>query len=195
MKVLPIYTYGFDVLRKKTKRITKVDDALIELAQNMLYTMHKASGVGLAAPQIGKDIALTVIDVSEVEGYEDEKPIILINPKIIESHGNVIMEEGCLSIPHLRAAVERPKQVYIEYQDLDLNKNTIELEGFMGRVSQHEIDHLNGVLFIDHLSKEQKSELKKDLNDIKNGLIQSAYTLAEIPIKKNNGRKNPLYNI
>lgn len=195
MKVLPIYTYGFDILRKKSKRVTKVDDALIELAQNMLYTMHKAAGVGLAAPQIGKDIALTVIDVSEVEGYEDEKPIILINPKIVDSNGIVTMEEGCLSIPHLRAAVERPKQVYIEYQDLDLNKQHIELDGFMGRVSQHEIDHLNGVLFIDHISKEQKSELKKSLNDIKNGLIQSNYTLAELPKKKKRGKINPLENI
>lgn len=194
MKVLPIYTYGFDVLRKKTKRITKVDDALIELAQNMLYTMHKASGVGLAAPQIGKDIALTVIDVSEVEGYEKEKPIILLNPKVIDSHGTIIMEEGCLSIPHLRAAIERPDQVFIEYQDLDLNKQTLEVEGFVGRVSQHEIDHLNGVLFIDHLSKVQKSEIKKDLNDIKNGLIQSNYTLAEIP-KKKNSKYRPLDNI
>ncbi|RPI17080.1 MAG: peptide deformylase [Ignavibacteriae bacterium] len=195
MKVLPIYTYGFDVLRKKTKRITKVDDALIALAQNMLYTMHKANGIGLAAPQIGKDLAMTVIDVSEIEGYEDEKPLILINPKVIETHGSIVLEEGCLSIPHLRASVERPKQIYVEYQDLDLNKKTIELDDLFGRVSQHEIDHLNGVLFIDHLAKEQRNMLKKDLNDIKNGLVQSTYILAEVPSKKKNGRKSPLNNI
>jgi peptide deformylase len=195
MKVLPIYTYGFDVLRKKTKRITRVDDALIELAQNMLYTMHKANGIGLAAPQIGKDMAMTVIDVSEMEEHEDIKPLILINPKIVDSHGKIVLEEGCLSIPHLRSAVERPEQVYVEFQDLDLNKQNIELDGILARVAQHEIDHLNGILFVDHLSKEQKSEFKKALNDIKKGAIQSNYLLAEIPGKKKNGKSRPLDNI
>src|SRR5512146_1026726 len=121
MKTLPIYTYGFDVLRKKTKRLTKVDDKTIELVGNMFYTMHKASGIGLAAPQVGIDLALTVIDVSNVEGEEETKPLTLINPKIVDSHGNIIIEEGCLSIPHIRAEVERPKKVFIEFQDLDLN--------------------------------------------------------------------------
>lgn len=183
MKTLPIYTYGFDVLRKKTKRLTKIDDKLIELVQNMFYTMGKANGIGLAAPQVGLDIALTVIDVSKVEGEEDKKPLTLINPKILEVHGNVIIEEGCLSLPNLRADIERPDKIYLEYQDLDLNYKKIELSGLLARVSQHEIDHLNGVLFIDHLNKEMKKKIKEHLNQIKEGGIQTSYILAEIPRK------------
>lgn len=192
MKILPIYTYGFDVLRKKTKRITKIDDAFISLVQSMMYTMHKANGIGLAAPQIGKDIALTVIDISQVEGEENTEPLILINPKLVDSHGKVIMEEGCLSIPHLRSEVERPEEIFVEFQDLDLNKKNIELDGLFARVAQHEIDHLSGILFIDHLSKEEKSRLKGELNDIKKGSIQTNYTLAELPKKGKKGSRNHL---
>lgn len=190
MKALPIYTYGFDVLRKKTKRITKVDDKLIELVHNMFYTMDKASGIGLAAPQVGRDMALTVINISRIEGEENTKPLTLLNPKIMESHGDIVMEEGCLSIPLLRAEVERPEKIYVQYQDLDLNEKTIELDGFFSRVAQHEIDHLNGVLFIDHLSKEVKKDLKEQLKLIKSGGVQTNYILAEIPGKK--GKKNHL---
>lgn len=192
MKTLPIYTYGFDVLRKKTKRLTKVDDKTVELVGNMFYTMHKASGIGLAAPQVGIDLALTVIDVSHVEGEEETKPLTLINPKIVDSHGKIVIEEGCLSIPHVRAEVERPKEVFVEYQDLDLNLQNVELKGFVARVAQHEIDHLNGVLFIDHLSKEAKSEFKEQLNLIKKGGIQTNYLLAELPKKNKKPGKNQL---
>ena len=192
MKALPIYTYGFDVLRKKTKRLTKIDDKIVELVGNMFYTMHKASGIGLAAPQVGIDLALTVIDISMIEGEEDKKPLTLINPKITDSHGNVIMEEGCLSIPSVRADVERPEKIFVQYQDLDLNPVSIELDGVFARVAQHEIDHLNGVLFVDHLSKEYKREFKEQLNLIKNGGIQTNYVLAELSKKGKKTRKKHL---
>jgi peptide deformylase len=192
LKALPIYTYGFDVLRKKTKRLTKIDDKTIELVGNMFYTMHRASGIGLAAPQVGIDLALTVIDISMIEGEEDKKPLTLINPKITDSHGSVIMEEGCLSIPSVRADVERPEKIFVQYQDLDLNPVTIELEGILGRVAQHEIDHLNGVLFLDHLSKEYKREFKEQLDLIKNGGIQTNYVLAELSKKGKKNRKKHL---
>ncbi len=189
MKTLPIYTYGFDILRKKTRRVTKIDDKFIELVQNMFHTMRKANGVGLAAPQVGLDYSLTVIDVSAVEGEEEKKPLILINPQIIDSHNEIVLEEGCLSIPTVRWEVERPETVYIEYQDLDLNKKNIELNGFMGRVSQHEIDHLNGVLFIDHLEKETRKGLKQQLDLIKKGGVQTSYILAEIKKLSETGAK------
>jgi peptide deformylase len=196
LKTLPIYTYGFDVLRKKTKRITRIDDKTVELAGNMFYTMHKANGIGLAAPQIGLDLALTVIDVSMIEGEEHTKPLLLINPKVTDSHGDVIIEEGCLSIPTVRAEVERPEKVFVEYQDLDLNPQTIELNGILSRVAQHEIDHLNGVLFIDHLSKEYRSDFKQQLNLIKKGGIQTSYILAELSKKdKISAKKHPLDGI
>jgi peptide deformylase len=195
MKTLPIYTYGFDVLRKKSRRITKIDDKFIVLVQNMFHTMRKANGIGLAAPQVGLDLALTVIDVSQVEGEEDNKPLILINPKVIDSYGEIILEEGCLSIPNVRYDVERPEQVFIEYQDLDLNKKKIELDGLIARVSQHEIDHLNGILFIDHLSKETKKQLKTQLDIIKKGDAQTSYVLVEIKPKKKTGKKDLLTRI
>jgi peptide deformylase len=194
MKTLPIYTYGFDVLRKKTKRITKVDDKMIQLIGSMFNTMDKAHGIGLAAPQVGLDIAVTVIDISRTE--EDKKakhePITLINPVVNDYHGEAVMEEGCLSIPYVRADVTRPSVVYVEYQDLDLNKQYLELDGLLARVAQHEIDHLNGILFIDHLNKDEKKLLKPELDDIKKGNIETDYLLAELPKKGklNNTKKH-----
>lgn len=185
MKQLPVYTYGFEILRKKTKRITKVDDKLVELVRNMFHTMHKANGIGLAAPQIGLDSALTVIDISKTDEDTKYEPLILLNPKLIDSHGEDEAEEGCLSIPYVRALVTRPEEVYLEYQDLDLNKKTIELEGLMARVAQHEIDHLNGILFIDHLNKDDRKSIRTGLDDIKKGHVMTDYILAEIKNKKN----------
>jgi len=186
MKTLPIFTYGFDILRKKTRRITKVDDRLIELIGSMFNTMHKAHGIGLAAPQVGMDIAITVIDINKAE--EDKKikhmPLTLINPVLKDKHGEVIMEEGCLSIPYVRLDITRPESVYIEYQDVDLNKHHLELNGLLARVVQHEIDHLNGILFTDHVSKEEKKKIKDDLDLIKKGEIETDYLLAEVKKKK-----------
>lgn len=183
MKILPIYTYGFDILRKQTKKITKPDDDLVELVQNMFYTMHQASGIGLAAPQIGLKLALTVIDISNVEGEEKQKPLVLLNPAITDFHGTSIIEEGCLSLPTVRAEVERPEKIFLKYQDFDLNENKIELDGLMSRVIQHEIDHLNGILFIDHLPKHQKKLIKEKLNQIRRGEITVNYALAELKSK------------
>ncbi len=185
MKTLPIYTYGFEVLRKKTKKVTKIDDKFIELVGSMFNTMHNASGIGLAAPQIGSDLALTVIDVSKAEEKKKIKtePITLINPLIRDYHGEITLEEGCLSIPYVRGEVTRPETIYLEYQDLDLNKHYIELRGFIARVAQHEIDHLNGVLFIDHLNKNERKILKPELDLIRKGEIETDYLLAELPKK------------
>lgn len=183
MKTLPIYTYGFEVLRKKTKKVIRIDDKLISLVRNMFNTMHRANGIGLASPQVGLDMALTVIDISNIEGEENNDPIVLLNPKITDSYGEATAEEGCLSIPHVRAAVTRPNEVYLEFQDLDLNKKYIELTGLFARVAQHEIDHLNGKLFIDHLTKETKSRLKEGLSHIKKGLVMTDYILADISKK------------
>jgi peptide deformylase len=146
--------------------------------------MHKAAGIGLAAPQIGLEFALTVIDISHIEGEEKTSPLTLLNPKVIDSYGEITLEEGCLSIPHVRAGVTRPDEVYIEYQDLDLNKKYIEVDGLLARVAQHEIDHLNGILFIDHLAKDEKAGLKEELSLIRKGLVMTDYTLANIS-KKN----------
>jgi len=185
LKTLPIYTYGFEVLRKKTKKVTKIDDKFIELVGSMFNTMHRATGIGLAAPQIGSELAVTVIDISRTEDKKKIKtePITLINPVIKDHHGEITLEEGCLSIPYVRADVTRPETIYVEYQDLDLNKHYVELKGFLARVAQHEIDHLNGVLFIDHLNKDEKKLLKPELDLIRKGEIETDYLLAELPKK------------
>lgn len=183
MKALPIYTYGFDVLRKKTKKVTKVDDYLINLAKNMFYTMDKASGIGLAACQVGVDLSLAVIDISKVEGEEKQKPLVLINPVVIDTNDEIELEEGCLSIPLLKSFITRPETVFLKYQDFDLNEKTIELNSLFSRVAQHEIDHLNGILFVDHLDKEEKSKIKHHLKGIKNGEVLVNYLLADINTK------------
>ncbi len=183
MKTLPIYTFGFEVLRKKTRKVTRIDDKFIELVGSMFKTMHKASGVGLAAPQIGSDLAVTVIDISRTEEKKKirTEPITLINPVLKDYHGEITLEEGCLSIPYVRGEITRPETIYIEYQDLDLNKHHIELKGFIARVAQHEIDHLNGILFIDHLNKVEKKKIKPELDMIRKGDIETEYLLAELP--------------
>lgn len=176
-KQLPITTYGMDILRKKTKPVRKIDNAIIDLVQNMFYTMDKSSGIGLAAPQINLGISLAVIDISALEEHKNESPLILINPVVKDSHGEVTLEEGCLSIPELHCNVSRPDQVFIKYNDFDLNEVEIELKGFMARVAQHEIDHLNGKLFIDYLSPEEKKEIKNQLSEIRKGNVKTDYKL------------------
>lgn len=176
-KQLPITTFGMEILRKKTKPVTKIDSKFIDLVQNMFYTMDRASGIGIAAPQINLGISLAVIDISPMEEYKNEKPLILINPVVAESHGEDIQEEGCLSIPDVRGDVKRAKEVYLKFNDFDLKEVTMELKGFIARVAQHEIDHLNGKLFIDYISPEQKKEIKKQLSQIRKGSIKTDYKL------------------
>lgn len=180
VKTLPIYTYGFDILRKKSRAVKNVDDSIVSLARDMFETMHSANGIGLAAPQIGKDISMAVIDLSQIESEKIPLTLVLINPKIIDEYGLTVMEEGCLSIPLLRAEVERPSQILIEYQDLDLNLYHLELDGLASRVVQHEIDHLNGILFVDHLLREEKANYKDQLKKIKRGEVKVDYLLKEI---------------
>ncbi len=177
MKQLPITTYGMNILRKKALPVKDIDDSIISLVRNMFYTMDKASGIGLAAPQVNAGLSVAVIDISGIEEYKNEKPLVLINPLVIETHGKATMEEGCLSIPEIRAEVERPDEVHIRYNDFEMNEIDIELSGFIARVAQHEIDHLNGKLFVDLISEESKKELKKELLMIKKGIVEADYPL------------------
>lgn len=176
-KQLPITTLGMEILRKKTKPVTKVDAKLIHLVENMFYTMDRASGIGLASPQVNLDISVAIVDISSIEEYKKEKPLVLINPEILESHGEMELEEGCLSIPDIRADVIRPREIFLKYYDFDLNEVRAELKGFISRVAQHEIDHLNGKLFIDYLSADKKKEIKKELSKIRKGNIDTEYPL------------------
>ncbi len=176
-KQLPITTFGMEILRKKTKPVTKVDSKLINLVESMFYTMDKASGIGLASPQVNLDMSLAIVDLSVLDDHKKEKPLVLINPEILETHGEIEIEEGCLSIPEIRAEVKRPDEIFLKYFDFDLNEVKVELKGFLSRVTQHEIDHLNGKLFIDYISDDKKREIKKLLAKIKKGKIDTDYPL------------------
>ena len=146
----------------------------------MFDTMRNASGIGLAANQVGSDKSIFVIDISEVEDYEDTKPIAFINPKITKrSENKVLMEEGCLSIPDIRDEVRRPKSITIVYHDTDLQEHTLEADGLLARVIQHEYDHLQGILFTDLLPDDMKKKLKKDINRIRKRKVEIDYPITE----------------
>ena len=147
------------VLRKKCLKVENIDETLVTLADDMIETMYAASGLGLAANQVGVISDLFVIDV----GIEKEKrePAIIINPVITASEEEVIAEEGCLSIPEVFAQVKRSQHVEVKGYDLKGNELRYEAEGFLARAFQHEMDHLNGVLFWDNLSKVKRDILQR----------------------------------
>lgn len=149
MAVLAIRIYPDPVLRVRCRPVEIFDDNLAELAQSMVHTMHAAPGVGLAAPQVGRELRLAVVDVSVGERAEDLH--VLVNPEIVATTGAQIESEGCLSIPEFTEKVERPETVTITAQRLDGASFELRAEGLLARALTHEIDHLNGVLFVDHL--------------------------------------------
>ncbi|MBU0481642.1 MAG: peptide deformylase [Proteobacteria bacterium] len=164
MAVRKIYTFPDPVLRVKAHPITEFGEELKALAADMAETMYKAPGVGLAANQIGVTKQILVYDISRAE--EEPALTVLINPEIIEAAGSEIGEEGCLSVIELCAKVKRAKMIRVHALDLDGNPISIEAEDFHARVLQHEIDHLNGVLFLDHLSPLKRSLYKKKLKKL-----------------------------
>jgi len=172
----PIVKYGDPVLRAKGKRVTTVDEEIKTLAADMLETMHAANGVGLAAQQVGEALQLTVLDVSEVEdrpstlklnGKEIDPvsamPLVLINPEL-SLHGETVSgTEGCLSFPEINAEIDRAFSVSVRSENLEGESLEIEASGLLARALQHEIDHLNGILFIDRMSSVAKASLSSRL--------------------------------
>ncbi|MBA4419322.1 MAG: peptide deformylase [Syntrophus sp. (in: bacteria)] len=158
MAIRRIKTHPDLVLREHAALVTKVTDELIMLSHDMVDTMYAANGAGLAANQVGVAVRLIVID----EHLNDEsKPIILINPEIVRTELEDTVEEGCLSVPRFYEFVKRPKLVTVKALDLKEEEIQIECEGQLARALQHEIDHLNGVLFIDYLSPIKRDFFKK----------------------------------
>jgi peptide deformylase len=155
-KIYPIVKYGDPVLEKPAASIKEFGAELETLAEDMFASMYAAQGVGLAAPQIGKGIRLAVVDVTG--GKNPEAKIVLVNPQVIHGEGEVREEEGCLSIPGFRGYVMRPQFVTVRAQDLKGETFEIRGENLLARAFCHEIDHLNGILFLQHLSM-----LKRDL--------------------------------
>jgi peptide deformylase len=161
----PIVKYGDPVLETPGKRIDKFDEDMQKLVADMFESMYAASGVGLAAPQIGVGLRLTVIDVSN--GKIPEAKIVLVNPEIIYAEGTQREEEGCLSIPGFRGYVERPQYVTVRAQDAEGKEFERRGEGLLARAFCHEIDHLNGVLFITHLSMLKRDLIKRKIRKLK----------------------------
>lgn len=160
MSIKKIFEYPDPVLRRKTEIITSFDQNLAKLIEDMAETMYDAPGIGLAAPQVGQSIKLIVVDISQDEDSE-KKYMPMINPKIINHEGEQLDEEGCLSVPELTANVKRFKSVTVSYQDPEGNNKKIFAEDRFAVVLQHEIDHLNRVLFLDHLSSLKRNLYKK----------------------------------
>lgn len=183
--VLPIYVYGHDALRDDTERVSENSEALQSLIDDMIETMYNASGIGLAAPQVGRPERLFVVDLTPMAdemAAADEpippQPMACINPEIVaESDASTAMEEGCLSIPDVREAVSRPERIRLRYRDRAFEKQEIEAGHMLARVLQHERDHLDGVLFTDYLSSFRKRLLRRPLRAMVRGTVTADYPL------------------
>ena len=183
--IYPIVLYGDPVLRRKGDTIEKDSFDLNALTADMFETMYQASGVGLAAPQIGKSIRLFVIDSTPMEdNAEDGKKMVFINPEILEESGDEwAFEEGCLSLPGIREDVNRQAKVKIRYADENWEMHEREFDGLVARIIQHEYDHIEGVLFTDHVSPFKKRLLKTKLTNISKGKVDADYRV-KLPSKR-----------
>jgi peptide deformylase len=164
-KIYDVVKYGDPVLEKPTKPITKFDVELEGLIEDMFATMYAAQGVGLAAPQIGKSFRVAVVDVTS--GKNPEAKIVLVNPEIIHAEGEKREEEGCLSIPGFRGYVVRPQFVTVKAQNAKGESFEIRGEDLLARAFCHEIDHLNGILFLTHLSMLKRDLIKRKIKKLR----------------------------
>ena len=165
--ILPVLKYGNSLLRKKVVDVTDFNE-LPRLVEKMFLTIQAEGGIGLAANQVGKSINLLIVDTNNME--EEGKSLIFINSKVIKTEGSCLMEEGCLSVPDIRAEIKRPEIITLQYQDLDKNVHHKSFSGLISRIIQHEIDHLSGKFFVDYLSPSKRMLIHKRLLEIsKNG--------------------------
>lgn len=185
--ILPIYVYGAPVLRKKAQEVDiqapEIAQEIKKLVSDMWETMENADGVGLAAPQVGKSIRVLIVDgtlLSEDMPELNEFKRAMINPVILEESKETIdYNEGCLSIPDIHASVERSEKIKVSYLDTDFNEVIEELEGFACRMVQHEIDHLEGILFTDRTAPIRKKMLSAKLNNIQAGKAHPSYKIVK----------------
>jgi peptide deformylase len=184
---LPIVRYNNPILRKKGVKITAFNAALGKLANEMIATMHAAEGIGLAAQQIGQAIQLCVVDLRPTESkfaweYDGTRPplelfmpLVLVNPEVqAVPEPETIYEEGCLSFPHIRGDVVRPDQITVKFKDVHGHAHTLTCNGLLSRCVQHEVDHLNGVLYIDRMSKEVLALIDPELKALKKQTREAA---------------------
>jgi peptide deformylase len=161
MPVRKIVTYGHPALDKVADPVLDIDAEILDLARDMVLTMHAAPGIGLAAPQVGASKRVITVDLSVGENPADL--IVLVNPEFIATEGEEVSEEGCLSVPGIHENVRRPARVRVKGLDLEGRERLVEAAGLLARVFSHEIDHINGRLFIERLSPLKKALIKKKL--------------------------------
>jgi peptide deformylase len=190
MATLPIFLFGTEVLKKKAKPVDTLNDSTVKLIYDMFQTMREANGIGLAANQVGDLRRVITIDISDVtepnaEGEMEDslhptspdlpRTLALINPEIVNEIGAWSMEEGCLSLPGVRGEVERAEKVRIRFRDGEFKEQELLMDGLLARVVLHEFDHLNGVLFVDRVSKAKRGMLLPRLRKIRKGEIEPDY--------------------
>lgn len=183
--IYPIVAYGDPILRKKAREIVKGSIDVVKLSEDMFETMYNAKGVGLAGPQIGEDLRIFIVDGTPMEDEPmDGFKKVFVNPEIIDEIGDEwLFEEGCLSIPDIRSEINRQPRLKIKYFDENWKAYEEEYDGFKARIIQHEYDHIEGILFTDHLTPFKKRLLKAKLANISKGNITVNYRMA-FPIKK-----------
>ena len=158
---LKICKYGDEILKAKARAITDINQHIADLAKAMAQTMHRAPGVGLAAPQVGESVQLVTLDLTV--GEIPEELLVLINPQITAAEGFEICEEGCLSVPGYSLPIKRNAKIFFQATLLDGRELRMEFEGLKARVLQHEIDHLNGILIVDRISSLKRTLIKKEI--------------------------------
>jgi len=167
MAVLPVVKYGDPILRKKVELMDLTQfEKYTELIDDMYDTMYEEEGIGLAANQVGVDLDLMVIDVTHLEEYENLEPMVFINTEILKEEGSIEIEEGCLSIPEIRASITRAETIHVKFYDEHGDCKTERFSGMLCRVILHEIDHLNGKFFTDYLSPAKRKLVHSKLIEI-----------------------------
>ncbi|MBW6516313.1 MAG: peptide deformylase [Candidatus Cloacimonetes bacterium] len=184
-KVLAVRIYGDPILRQKSESVEQVDEDIKKFVADMIVTMYEKDGVGLAAPQVGKNLRIFVID-PEWSRTNQKNPQIFINPRIISMSGVEVDDEGCLSLPEIFAEVKRAEKIVLEAMDLNGELKRYEAEGFYARTIQHEFDHIDGVLFIDRISKLKLLSLKWKLKALEQTKDENGVNLDKYFIDKQN---------
>lgn len=182
MAVLPIYNCFHPILREKTKKVEEFDENLQRIIQDMFDSMYNADGIGLAANQVGLDISIFVID----EGAKDEEnpsgnPIVVINPEIISFSDKIVsFQEGCLSIPKVFESVDRPAEIEVLFYDEKGREHRVVFDKFPARIFQHELDHLNGVLFFDRVLPLKRALMRNKLKMVERNRIETKYDMIDL---------------
>lgn len=176
--LLPIRIVGDKVLRKKAKKVEKIDTEILDFIQDLTYTMYKTDGVGLAAPQVGKSLRIFVVDPFWYREGHSKNPYVFINPHIIELEGETESEEGCLSLPGIFEKVPRAEKVVVEATNSEGERKRYTAEGLFAITIQHENDHLDGILFVDKIVKLRKMLIQRKINELKKTTDENGVNIA-----------------